>query len=64
MNLTPQDHVARIEQKQTEVRTFVAEQRILSAKDARTLWLFPIAGMVVGPALFGAGAVFVKLLGA
>ncbi|MBR1131927.1 hypothetical protein [Bradyrhizobium iriomotense] len=59
-----QEQVARIERMQEETRKFAAEQRVLIAKDARTLWLFPVGGMVAGAALFGAGMAFAKLIGA
>lgn len=61
--MNQQRRIAYIAQRQEEVRHFAAEQRALIAKDARTLWLFPIGGMVVGAALFGAGMAFTKLIG-
>lgn len=61
MNL--QQQIARIDRVQDETRKFAAEQRASIAKDARTLWLFPVGGMIVGAALFGAGMAFAKLLG-
>ncbi|MBR1032295.1 hypothetical protein [Bradyrhizobium liaoningense] len=62
MNL--HEKIARIDRAQEETRKFAAEQRAFIAKDARTLWLFPIGGMVAGAALFGAGMAFAKLIGA
>lgn len=62
MNL--QEQITYIAQRQNEVRRFSAEMRAASAKDERTLWMFPIFGMITGGALFGAGAAFMKLLGA
>ncbi|MGY4306407.1 putative membrane protein YedE/YeeE [Bradyrhizobium sp. USDA 4369] len=57
-----QERIARIDRAQEETRQFAAEQDALVAKDARTLWLFPLGGMVIGAALFGAGMVFAKLI--
>ncbi|WOH76440.1 hypothetical protein RX330_15660 [Bradyrhizobium sp. NDS-1] len=62
MNL--QQQIAYIERKQEDARRFAAEQRALVAKDARMLWPFPVGGMVAGAAVFGAGMVFAKLIGA
>lgn len=61
--MNQQAQIARIQRNQAEVREFVAEQHALTAKDARTVWMFPIGGMIAGASLFGAGAAFVKLIG-
>lgn len=58
-----QEQIARIDRAQEEIRKFAAEQPALIAKDARTLWLFPIGGMIAGAALFGGGMIFAKLMG-
>lgn len=62
--MNQQETIARLGRAQEETRKFAAEQRVLIAKDARTLWPFPIGGMVAGAALFGAGMAFAKLIGA
>lgn len=62
MNLA--ERIAYIESRQEDVRKFAAVMRAASAKDDRTLWIYPISGMIAGGALFGAGAAFMKLLGA
>ena len=59
-----QEQIARIELKQVKVRAVVAEQHAFLAKDARAVSMFPVGGMIAGAALFGAGAAFMKLLGA
>ncbi|MCS3895156.1 hypothetical protein M2171_004289 [Bradyrhizobium japonicum USDA 38] len=63
MTMHQQEQIARIDRAQEEIRKFAAEQRALIAKDARSLWLFPVGGMVAGAALFGAGMAFMKLMG-
>ncbi len=55
-----QSLIARISRKQNEVRQFCAEMH----KPPTMPWLFAIGGMIVGAALFGAGAAFMKLLAA
>lgn len=61
--MNQQETIARLGRAQEEVRQFASEQDAPIAKDARTLWLFPIGGMVAGAALFGAGLAFMKLMG-
>lgn len=61
--MTLDDQIAYIEQRQREVRRFSAEMRALSVKDARTLWMYPVGGMILGAALFAAGMTFAKLIG-
>ncbi|WP_425991079.1 hypothetical protein [Afipia sp. DC4300-2b1] len=62
MNL--QEQIARIEQRQEEVRRCSAEMRATSAQDGRAVWIFPLGGIIAGAAIFGAGAVMMKVLGA
>lgn len=59
MNL--QEQIAYIEQRQEEVQRFSAEMRAASAKE-RTLWIYPISGMIAGAACVAVGMVFAKLL--
>ncbi len=60
MNL--QEQVARIERQQDEARRFSAEMRAASAKDDRTLWIYPISGMIAGAACVAVGMVFARLI--
>lgn len=61
--MTFQDCVAHIEQRQSEIRVFCAEQRALNARDSRTPWIYPLGGIAAGTTLFGAGMMFARLLG-
>lgn len=62
MNL--QAEIKRIAQRQEDVRRFSAEMRAASAKDARTLWMYPVGGMILGAAIFAAGMGFAKVIAA
>ena len=46
--MNQQETIARLGRAQEETRKFAAEQRAFIANDARTLWPFPIGGMVAG----------------
>lgn len=58
------EQVARIERMQEETRKFAAEQRKIFRDIALAPWQIVITAMTAGAALFGAGAVFMKLFGA
>ena len=59
-----QEQIATIQRKQAEVRAFVDEQdRLIDRDNARGVWPIALGAMVVGAALFGAGAAFVRFFG-
>lgn len=61
--MNQRETIDRIVRQQAAVRAFAAEQRAANAKDDRTLWMFPIGGVVAGAAIFAAGTMAAKLLG-
>lgn len=64
MTMDQQEQIVRINRLIEESQKFSAEMRLRAQKDDRQLWIYPISGMIAGAALFGAGAAFMKLLGA
>ncbi|QND73145.1 hypothetical protein [Tardiphaga robiniae] len=61
--MTQQEQIVRIQQNQADVRAFVAEQHKLSQAATFESWKLVTIGVIAGAALFGAGAVFMKLFG-
>lgn len=61
--MNQQEQIASIQQKQADVRKFVAEQHKLSQAATFESWQLVFGGVIAGAALFGAGAAFMKLFG-
>lgn len=68
--MNQQEQTARIAGMLKETRKFTAEQhklldkrRASVAMEDRTLWMYPVGGMLAGAVLFGAGMIFAKLVG-
>ncbi|MGM4886423.1 hypothetical protein [Tardiphaga sp. 11_C7_N12_6] len=61
--MNQQEQIARIQQNQADVRAFVAEQHELSQAATTAAWKLVTFGFLAGAALFGAGAVFMRLIG-
>lgn len=71
--LTPdlEEQIGRIRRAREESEKFVAEQKKLNAEAMKlerdrmlAPWQVALSGMAAGAALFGAGAAFIKIIGA
>jgi hypothetical protein len=61
--MNQQEQIARIQQKQADVRAFVAEQHKLSQAETTEAWKLATGSMIAGAALFAAGMAVMRLIG-